>query len=78
MHQPAPLVYELLLNQYDGAFTAVLLVFLAVYILVAFMASGTRGKWFCIVLIVGTTVLVTAPFVYRAVVRAYVYLSFGC
>lgn len=77
MHKSAPLVYDLLLRQYDGAFTAVLLIFLAIYILVAFIASGRRDKMFCIVLITGTVLLITAPLLYRLTVWMYMVRAFG-
>ena len=77
MHKSTLVVYDLLLRQYDGVLTACVLAFLAVYLLAAAITSGARGRAFVAVLIIGTSVLIAAPWVYRLVIRAYVYLQFG-
>jgi hypothetical protein len=54
-----------------------ILIWLAVYILAAIVASRVKGKWLLYVLSIGTGVLITAPLLYRLAIRIFILAQYG-
>lgn len=71
------ITFKLLVQQYDAYFMLFILVWLAVYIIAALIASMAKGKWLLYVLSIGTGVLITAPFVYRLAIRIFILARYG-
>ncbi len=73
------ITFKLLVRQYDTYFMMFILIWLAVYILAAIVASRacTNKKWLMIVLSIGTGVLIIAPLLYRLVLRVYILVQYG-
>lgn len=69
--------FKLLIQQYDSYFMLFILIWLAVYIIAALVASRVKGKWFMLVLSIGTGVLITAPLLYRFAIRIFILARFG-
>lgn len=71
------ITFKLLIQQYDSYFMLFMLIWLAVYILAALIASRVKGKWLMIVLSIGTGVLIIAPLLYRFVIRIFILVQYG-
>lgn len=71
------ITFKLLVRQYDSYFMLFILIWLAVYILAALVASRARGKLLMFVLSIGTGVLIIAPLLYRLVIRIFILVQYG-
>lgn len=71
------ITYKLLVRQYDSYFMTFILIWLAVYILAAVVASRVKGKWLMYVLSIGTGVLIIAPLLYRLALRVSIFIQYG-
>lgn len=69
--------FKLLVQQYDSYFMLFILIWLAVYILAALVASRAKGKWLLYVLSIGTGVLIIAPLLYRLAIRIFILARYG-
>lgn len=69
--------FKLLVRQYDPYFMLFILIWLAVYILAALVASRVKGKWLMLVLSIGTGVLIIAPLLYRFALRIFILVQYG-
>lgn len=81
MQQTAPLVYDLLLRQYNGCFMAVYLLALIVYVAVLICALPTKkdvSRARLVWLATWLLFLCAAPLLYRLVVRVYCFMAYGC
>lgn len=81
MQQTAPLVYDLLLRQYNSCFMAVYLPALLVYVAVLICALPAKKdvSRACLAwLVTGLLFLCAAPLLYRLVVRVYCLMAYGC
>lgn len=71
------ITFKLLVRQYDSYFMLFILIWLAVYIIAALIASRVKGKWLLYVLSIGTGVLIIAPLLYRLVIRIVILVQYG-
>ncbi len=73
------ITFRLLVQQYDAYFMMFILIWLAVYILAAIVASrvNTNKKWLMLVLSIGTGVLIIAPLLYRLALRVFILVQYG-
>ncbi len=73
------ITFKLLVQQYDSYFMMFILIWLAVYILAAIVASrvNTNKKWLLYVLSIGTGVLIIAPLLYRLAIRIFILAQYG-
>lgn len=71
------ITFRLLVRQYDSYFMLFILIWLAVYITAALVASRAKGKWLLYVLSIGTGVLITAPLLYRLIIRISILARYG-
>lgn len=71
------ITFKLLVRQYDSCFMLFILIWLAVYIIAALIASRVKGKWLIYVLSIGTGVLITAPLIYRLAIRIVILVQYG-
>lgn len=69
--------FKLLVQQYDSYFMLFILIWLAVYIIAALVASRVKGKCLLYVLSIGTGVLIIAPLVYRLAIRIFILAQYG-
>lgn len=69
--------FRLLVRQYDSYFMLFILIWLAVYIIAAAIASRAKGKWLMVVMSIGTGVLITAPLLYRLAIRIFILAQYG-
>ncbi len=73
------ITFRLLVRQYDSYFMMFILIWLAVYIIAAIVASraSTNKKWLLYVLSIGTGVLIIAPLLYRLAIRIFILVQYG-
>lgn len=71
------ITFKLLVKQYDSYFMLFILIWLAVYIIAALVASRAKGKWLMFVLSIGTGVLIIAPLLYRLAIRIFILVQYG-
>lgn len=71
------ITFKLLVQQYDSYFMLFMLIWLAVYIIAALVASRAKGKWLMFVLSIGTGVLIIAPLLYRLAIRIFILVQYG-
>lgn len=71
------ITFRLLVRQYDTYFMMFILIWLAVYIIAALIASRVKGKWLLYVLSIGTGVLIIAPLLYRIALRVFILAQYG-
>lgn len=71
------ITFKLLVHQYNSYFMLIMLIWLAVYIIAALVASRGKGKWLMLVLSIGTGVLIIAPLLYRIIIRIFILVKYG-